>query len=148
MKRGDGTHFSLGPAGGFAAGESLESKCKVHEHMDREACDHITVNETRTRGRRGACSRASVKGKSDLSESIKRRCHGNDVSTLEGHKMERAFPSCWEAVKNDTQLKPHTASFKSSLSQRAFSCLRRSRQDFEFQWQTEVCLFVFDCVYI
>lgn len=29
-----------------------------------------------------------VKGKSDLSESIKPRCHGNDVSTREGHKME------------------------------------------------------------
>lgn len=88
-----------------------------------------------------ACSPASVKGESELSESIKHRCHGNRVSTLEGHKMERAFPSCWEAVKNDTQLKPHTASFKNSLSQRAFFYL--CRRDFAHLRESDVCFWLY-----
>lgn len=45
-----------------------------------------------------ACSRISVKDESDLSNVIKPCCHGNGVSTREGHKMECVFPSCWALV--------------------------------------------------
>lgn len=40
-------------------------------------------------------------------KASRRRCHGNHVSTSEGHKMECVFPSCWAPVVNDTLLKPH-----------------------------------------
>lgn len=50
-------------------------------------CDSIR-HEDKGKERRGARSRISVKGESDLSESIKHCCYGNYVSTGEGHEME------------------------------------------------------------
>lgn len=66
-----------------------------------------TVDETRTRGDARPVA-VFLSRANQTCQSIKRRCHGNDVNTREGHKMECVFPPCWAAVMSGTQLKPRT----------------------------------------
>lgn len=106
-----------------------------------------TVDETRTRGDARPVT-VFLSRANQTCQSIKRRCHGNDVNTREGHKMECVFPPCWAAVMSGTQLKPRTHTHAQSVLTTnyrlqycfitdCFLWLKQSRQDVVVQRKTD-----------